>query len=1077
MPLTSDTHDHHVHYYSHYRERSPSYSYASNTNSSSHYYNRQEPSSYYQDPSRGDMPYRYLQRGHRHSTDSAAADTLLMLSAAAFMDPDAIRMVTSTASEAKQHQQQETEGRPHYQAPFAEEQLHLHQHRPQMMAKTVSAPVSSSSSYRRPLPPFTGHPHPRDLVVEETYMDVDVADPCPSSSSSYRLGTTKGSTETQTLVAKDQGSRHHLLPSPASSRFITPTPSNLISSAMTSHTSSSSTTTAALSSVSKITSVKGNSSNASLSHDLTLKETARRSGTNVDPTTTTRLSFTINKEGTGHLVMEEQEDTTDMSMSKEKGRKEEILEGEEDEEEDEVMSEGVVHVNSHLAPIALSPPNKVHLAPLVLPSTLPHQKLHSQQQQQQDLPKTPTSARTPRTPKSQAAGRITPKTPRVTKRSQNENISSPASTTTGIRGKSHSNTRDSSVDYFYSPFPPLANSPSLSPSSPSSFQAQLQRLTHNFVSIQPHASPTSRFRRTPNGGNHHLTHPTSSSSPPASPGQDMMRDSSYQTGSNSTHSSPTKSHGSHSGRSLSGAGGRSSFKPRWHTQPYMMFLALRAMPNRTAARQELIMAAVELDKKFSAEKGLPRVFTGKTPMNSASACLTNNGDKYFIPFKPEGSRSTHFRLAHQPCDFDTAVKDYYGWMEELIRHDWPLCFGTPKNKSAIESSDEKTMTMGSRPGFERTDSDSRKRGPDLDGLEQSRDRSLSPGGENNGANKKIKSTVKDEEKEKGASSSFSLDEISRPNHTSNVINSKANAIGVRKLDLDAAGRLDMNGPNSCPPTPATATALALERGLTLDDSPMIVENIRSSSNGAMARLAAVAAVEDLDLSHVPSSLAEIVEVKESKIPHAGKGLFAKVDLPAGTPLGFYFGVPMTENEFDSLKEGVGAASQYAIMYRRSVLDATDEQGQPFKQGLSLGSSQPHVAGQVQGEELLCPFHYLNEDLDGNVSFITGNAVNQVICTTNRLVHAGDELTVFFAKESERHWPISVLVVTPAALKVPETNVEITSKDEVPTQNQETESGSGSGLTSHSNTDRWNRDSASSGRPRRETVYKPVRYSR
>jgi hypothetical protein len=43
----------------------------------------------------------------------------------------------------------------------------------------------------------------------------------------------------------------------------------------------------------------------------------------------------------------------------------------------------------------------------------------------------------------------------------------------------------------------------------------------------------------------------------------------------------------------------------------MMFLALRAMPNRTAARQELISAAVALDRKFSAEKGLPKVFTGK----------------------------------------------------------------------------------------------------------------------------------------------------------------------------------------------------------------------------------------------------------------------------------------------------------------------------------------------------------------------------------------------------------------------------------------------------------------------------------
>lgn len=48
----------------------------------------------------------------------------------------------------------------------------------------------------------------------------------------------------------------------------------------------------------------------------------------------------------------------------------------------------------------------------------------------------------------------------------------------------------------------------------------------------------------------------------------------------------------------------------------MMFLALRAMPNRTAARQELISAAVALDRKFSAEKGLPKVFTGKVNKNT-----------------------------------------------------------------------------------------------------------------------------------------------------------------------------------------------------------------------------------------------------------------------------------------------------------------------------------------------------------------------------------------------------------------------------------------------------------------------------
>ncbi|KAK5816306.1 hypothetical protein F5H01DRAFT_278037 [Linnemannia elongata] len=497
----------------------------------------------------------------------------------------------------------------------------------------------------------------------------------------------------------------------------------------------------------------------------------------------------------------------------------------------------------------------------------------------------------------------------------------------------------------------------------------------------------------------------------------------------STHSSPTKSHGSHS-HSARGAHSHRSApgKPKWHTQPYMMFLALRAMPNRTAARQELIHAAVELDKKFSAEKGLPRVFTGKTPMNSASACLTNNGDKYFIPFKPEGSRSTHFRLAYQPCDFDTSVADYCAWMEGLIRHDWPLCFGVSKNNGDV--------------------------------------------GDKDGAD--VTETVP---------ASFTLDEISsldsyrfRPLNSSNG-STKATSMGVRRLDVDAAGRLDE--PNSCPPTPATATALALERGLNLDDSPVI--NSDTTYNTVVKRQ-----LEDLDLSRVPTSLAEVVEVKASKIPNAGKGLFAKIDLSAGTPLGFYFGMPMSENEFDSLKEGVGAASQYAIMYRRTVLDATDEQGQLV------------VDGQIKGQELLCPFYVLNEDLDGNVSLITGSVANQVICTTNRDVKEGDELVVFFARDSERHWP--VLSTAPPSAPSAHAPVPKTVKTVVPvaapaTSSAKTtrkaaaaaavtaasiaagevsEGSEGSGVEAG----RWSRDSASpSGRPRRETVYKPARYSR
>ncbi|KAF8929584.1 hypothetical protein BGZ47_000978 [Haplosporangium gracile] len=814
----------------------------------------------------------------------------------------------------------------------------------------------------------------------------------------------------------------------------------------------------------------------------------------------------------GHRVMEEHKDVIDSPpLNKEKLSEEELEEGEveEEEEEDEVMSEGVVHVNNHLTPFALSPPNKVQVVPSILtsgPAFKQQQLSHGQ-----DSPKTPTSARTPRTPKQP---RSTPKTtPRATKRSQNDPISAVGNgvvaassavnnelSPSGGRGKS--NARDSPVDYFYSPFPPLISSPVSSPSSPSAFQLHLLQLTRNFVSVQPHASPTSRFRRTISSGAL-STHGILPFSFPASPGQEpLMRESV------AAHSSPTKSHGSHSHSARGAHSHRSSLgKPKWHTQPYMMFLALRAMPNRTAARQELIHAAVELDKKFSAEKGLPRVFTGKTPMNSASACLTNNGDKYFIPFKPEGSRSTHFRLAYQPCDFDTAVADYYGWMEELIRHDWPLCFGAPRDQGdgVVTGSNDAIATVmvgggSSRADIARADSlDSRKRGPDSQELADEDLLMQLASGYNDsvgGVSKKIKASTSAEAEDganetgTGPSSSFILDEISSLDyhHFRTFTNSsgsiKATNMGVRRLDLNAAGRLDE--PNSCPPTPATATALALERSLNLEDSPVI-----NNSNSTAAKKRHL---EDLDLSRVPTSLTEVVEVKTSMIANGGKGLFAKIDLPAGTPLGFYFGMPMSENEFDSLKEGVGAASQYSIMYRRTVLDATDEQGMPFKLDSTTlpweQQQQMMVDGQVEGQELLCPFYFLNEDQDGNVSLITGSVVNQVICTTNRPVRAGDELVVFFARDLERHWPVLVPppsppahapapkpvkdlmpVAAPAMSNAKTTRMAIAAAIAA---GEMSEGSEGSGVEGS----QLSRDSASpSGRPRRDAVYKPVRYSR
>lgn len=69
-------------------------------------------------------------------------------------------------------------------------------------------------------------------------------------------------------------------------------------------------------------------------------------------------------------------------------------------------------------------------------------------------------------------------------------------------------------------------------------------------------------------------------------------------------------------------------------------------------------------------------------------------------------------------------------------------------------------------------------------------------------------------------------------------------------------------------------------------------------------------------SAIPTSIFDVVEVRESTIANAGRGVFAKRKIPKHTIIGFYFGVPLTEDEFDCMKEKTGQASQYAV--RRSV---------------------------------------------------------------------------------------------------------------------------------------------------------------
>ncbi|ORX54215.1 hypothetical protein BCR36DRAFT_16089 [Piromyces finnis] len=143
--------------------------------------------------------------------------------------------------------------------------------------------------------------------------------------------------------------------------------------------------------------------------------------------------------------------------------------------------------------------------------------------------------------------------------------------------------------------------------------------------------------------------------------------------------------------------------------------------------------------------------------------------------------------------------------------------------------------------------------------------------------------------------------------------------------------------------------------------------------------------EDSDDEFIPTSLEDIVEVKESTIKNAGRGLFAKCLIPQWAVIGFYFGVPMTEYEFDLLKDGKGLASNYAIRYRKTVLDATDENGQPY----------------WNNPKIFCPFHFMNESSVNNVEFREGNKVNQVLCIAIKEIKPGEEIFVDYGKEIDR----------------------------------------------------------------------------
>lgn len=347
----------------------------------------------------------------------------------------------------------------------------------------------------------------------------------------------------------------------------------------------------------------------------------------------------------------------------------------------------------------------------------------------------------------------------------------------------------------------------------------------------------------------------------------------------------------------------------------------------------------------------------QTPQNSCSAVLTENRDKYFVSHKPAGAPATIFSLAYKPHDFAEAKQRYDEWTAYLVQNDYPVYFGTKKNEDDREVECEAAIQSPEPP------SATRRKAPSRQGYESL---GISP-------------LLSHPELPTLSSGSVAQGKLPRTDSLPSLC-----------LDLERWLGSDIR-------------AGQLFDGETVGHlSPPQKPSLGLSDHAESSKTRLPTPYDGDPEADIPRSVYDVVEVRTSTIPNAGRGVFAKRKVPRHAILGYYFGVPLTEDEFDCLKEKVGQASQYAvgllretlmadskwfprtkIRYKFTVLDATDENGEPFA-------------------ETVCPFHFINEDCSRvNVAFREGAQVNQIYVLATRDIEADDEIFVSYGTEVDR----------------------------------------------------------------------------
>jgi hypothetical protein len=380
-------------------------------------------------------------------------------------------------------------------------------------------------------------------------------------------------------------------------------------------------------------------------------------------------------------------------------------------------------------------------------------------------------------------------------------------------------------------------------------------------------------------------------------------------------------------------------------------------------------------------------------MNSASAALTNNADRIFVAKRPPGAKTTFFSLAWVPGDVDMAIRAYSSWMEVLIRHDWALCFANMAPETILVKQESKRSESVASEGLDLVaaaaaiiqdqEEDIKLAMPPSMSAEERAERARQFRNLEHIYDKRlmIQPAVCDRDHAERMRLSLS------PPVTKKDANGRSKKRGRRSVDESASPHVTRSRKSQS----LDASTIIVSESVTTNPETDALEtngheaepeHIKTEPVGVQVKQ------EPTDVHDtLPKRWEDVVMVQPSSIPNAGRGLFAKRDIPGWCPIGFYFGVPIPEDEFDNYKERIGLASRYAIMYRRTVLDATDADGNTWD--------------AIDGP-IYCPFHFMNEDpARGNVAFVEGSSVNQVICMTTRYVYKGEELFAYYGTEIDR----------------------------------------------------------------------------